>query len=41
MKLEKYTPKGKDKKLRNEMVNETLNILKSKYKELEFLPISQ
>ena len=41
LKLEKYTPKGKDEKLRNEMVNETLKILKGKYKELEFLPLSE
>ena len=40
LKLEKYTPKGRDEKLKNEMVNETLNILKSKYKELEYLPLS-
>ena len=39
--LEKYTPIGKDEKLRKEMVNETLNILKSKYKELEYLPLSE
>ena len=30
LKLEKYTPKGKDEKLRNEMVNETLKILQVK-----------
>jgi retinol dehydrogenase-13 len=40
MKIENYTAKGKDEKLKNEMVNETLNILKSKYKELEYLPLS-
>ena len=40
LKLEKYTPKARDEKLKNEMVNETLNILKSKYKELEYLPLS-
>ena len=39
--LEKYTSIGKDEKLRNEMVNETLNILKNKYKELEYLPSSE
>ena len=39
--LEKYTPIGKNEKLRKEMVNETLNILKSKYKELEYLPLSE
>ena len=38
-KLEKYVLKGKDEKLRNESVNETLNILKSKYNELEKLPL--
>ena len=41
LKIEKYTPIGKDIKLRNEMVNETLNILKGKYKELEYLPLSE
>ena len=41
LKLEKYTPKGKDEKLRNEIVNETLKILKGKYKELDFLPLSE
>ena len=41
LKLEKYTPKGRDEKLRNEMVNETLKILKSRYKELEFLSLSE
>ena len=35
-KFEKYTPKGKDEKLAKEMVNETLKILKGKYKELDF-----
>ena len=40
LKLEKYTPKARDEKLKNEMVNETLNVLKSKYKELEYLPLS-
>jgi len=39
LKLEKYVLKGKDEKLRNELVNETLNILKSKYNELEKLPL--
>ena len=39
LKLEKYVPKGKDEKLKNELVNETLNILKSKYNELEKLPL--
>ena len=41
MTLKKYTPIAKDEKLRNEMVNETLKILKSKYKELEYLPLSE
>ena len=41
LKLEKYIPKAKDEKLKNEMVNETLKILKNKFKELEYLPISQ
>ena len=41
LKFEKYTPKGKDEKLRKEMVNETLNILKSIYKELDYLPLSE
>ena len=39
LKLGKYVLKGKDEKLRNELVNETLNILKSKYNELEKLPL--
>ena len=41
LKLEKYIPKAKDEKLKNEMVNETLKILKMKFKELEYLPLSQ
>ena len=41
LKFEKYTPKGKDEKLRKEMVNESLNILKSKYKELDYLPLCE
>ena len=41
LKLEKYIPNAKDEKLRNEMVNETLKILKNKFKELEYLPLSQ
>ena len=41
LKVENYTPKGKDEKLRNEMVNETLNILKQKYNQLEYLPLSK
>ena len=41
LKIEKYIPIGNNIKLRNEMVNETLNILKSKYKELEYLPLSE
>ena len=39
--IEKYTPLAKDEKIRNEMVNETLNILKGKFKELEYLPLSK
>ena len=39
--IEKYTPKAKDEKLKNEMINETLNNLKDKYKELEYLPLSK
>ena len=39
LKLEKCSLKGKDEKLRNELVNETLNILKSKYNELEKFPL--
>ena len=41
LRIENYIPKAKDEKLKNEMVNETLNILKSKYKELENLPASK
>ena len=41
LKIEKYTPLAQNEKIRNEMVNETLNILKSKYKELEYLPSSK
>ena len=41
LKYEKYTPKAKEEKLKNEIVNETLKILKEKYKELEYLPLSQ
>ena len=41
LKFEKYTPKGKDEKLRKEMVNETLNILKNIYKELDYLPLCE
>ena len=41
LKLEKYTPKGKDENLRKEMVNETLNILKNKYTELDYLPLCE
>ena len=40
VKFEQYTPKAKEEKLKNEMVNETLNILKGKYKELEFLSLT-
>ena len=39
--VEKYIPIAKDIKLRNEMINETLNNLKGKYKELENLPLSK
>ena len=39
LKIENYIPIAKDEKLRKEMVNETLNILKSKYKELEHFPL--
>ncbi|ORX64198.1 NAD(P)-binding protein [Anaeromyces robustus] len=39
--IEQYGPKASDKKLRNELVNETLNILKCKYKKFEQLPLSQ
>ena len=38
--VEKYYPKAKDEKLRNEMINATLNNLKEKYKELEYLSLS-
>ena len=40
-KLENYIPKAKEEKLRNEMVNETLKILKGKYKEFDFLPSNE
>ena len=40
-KVEKYLPKANDEKLRNEMVNETLKILKNKFKELEYLPLAK
>ena len=40
-KYEKYTKIACDEKLRNEMVNETLNILKNKFKELEYLPLAK
>jgi len=39
LKLEKYVLKAKDEKLRNELVNETLNILKSKYNELDYISL--
>ena len=39
--VEKYIPIAKDDKLKNEMINETLNNLKIKYKELEYLPLSK
>ena len=41
LKLEKYTPLAKDEKLKNEMVYETLNNLKDKYKELEYLSLTK
>jgi retinol dehydrogenase-13 len=41
LKHEKYIPIARDEKLRNEMINETLNGLKMKYKELEYLPLSK
>ena len=41
LKIEKYVPVAKDEKIKNEMVNETLNILKSKYQELEYMPLSK
>ena len=41
LRIEKYIPLAKDEKLRDEMVNETLHILKGKYKELENLPLSK
>ena len=41
LRVEKYIPKARDEKLRNEMINETLNNLKEKYKELEYLPFSK
>ena len=39
--VEKYIPMAKDEKLKNEMINETLNNLKIKHKELEYLPLSK
>ena len=39
--IEKYNNKAKDEKLQNEMVNETLNILKNRYKELEYFPLNK
>ena len=41
LKVEKYIPIAKDEKLKNEMINETIINLKSKYKELEYLPLSK
>ena len=41
LRVEKYAPKARDEKLKNEMINETLNNLKEKYKELEYLPLSK
>ena len=41
LKVEKYIPIAKDEKLKNEMINETIINLKSKYKELEYLSLSK
>ena len=41
LRVEKYIPKARDEKLKNEMINETLKDLKDKYKELEYLPLSK
>lgn len=44
LKYETYNNKAKDENLKNEMVNETLKILKSKFKELEnlsYLPLTE
>lgn len=38
IKIEAYIDKAKDEKLRKEMVNETLSILKDKYSEFAYLP---
>ena len=40
LKIENYVQKAKDERLKNEMVNETLKILKNKFKELEYLPLA-
>ena len=39
--MEEYIPKTKDEKFKDEIINETLKILKDKYKELEYLPLSK
>jgi len=41
LKLEKYIPIAIAEKIKNEMINETLNILKDKYKELDYFPLSK
>ena len=41
LRIEKYIPLAKDEKLRDEMVTETLNIIKGKHQELEYLPLSK
>ena len=37
LKIEQYMPNTKDEKIRNKMINETLKILKNKYKELDYI----
>jgi len=39
--VEEYTPKAKDKKLRDEFINETLYILRKNYEEIKYLPLSK
>ena len=41
LKVEKYIRRAKDDEIKKAMVNETLNILKSKYKELESFPLCE
>lgn len=41
LKVEKYIRRAKDDEIKKVMVNETLNILKSKYKELESFPLCE